>query len=193
MQILFYTESNVESYSNGTGYYPEAPSRCPHCQIPVKMSKHGFYKRYIIHTTYEGNIRIRRYICHDCCKTVSMLPSFCVPRYQYSVEIIIMSLLTAILNHSVNHVVKKWSQRPESLTKRHVIHYRKRITQNRGTIQLGLNLMSPEFIDLKQITGDTDWTKEFLEVVTQIKPPQFNAKYHELTNRNFMSSHNKIA
>jgi len=193
VQILFDTEYSPQKYSNGAGQYPEAPSRCPHCNIPVKMHKHGFYKRYIIVIDYEGYIRIRRYICRGCGRTVSMLPSFCIPRYQYGMIVIILALLTATVSNSTRYAGTKWPARPQTLTRRHIIYYRNRVMQNRKQIQLGLNLMSPGFIDLQQITGDTDWTRSFLKAVTQKKPPQFNSQYHSLLRKSFMSLHNNVA
>ena len=193
MQYLFLAADPPQSYADGSGKYPDAPSRCPHCHIPAMMKKHGFYKRYIILISYDGVIRIRRYICDECQRTVSMLPSFCVPRYQYGTEIIITALLTAIIKNSVTYAATKWPERPQTLTRRHIIQYRKRIMRNRGFIQLGLNLMSPEFISLGKTAGDTEWTRKFLEAVAQIKPPQFNSLYHGLTRKSFMSLRNNVA
>jgi hypothetical protein len=121
-----------------------------------------------------------------------MLPSFCVPRLLYGVEIVILALLVAV-KFSVKYAGTKWPERVRSLTRRHIIYYRQRIMRNRGYIQLVLNLMSPEFIELKQIAGDSEWTREFLNVATQINPPRFNTKYHNLTGESFMSLHNKVA
>ena len=79
------------------------------------------------------------------------------------------------------------------MTRRHIIYYRKRIIRNRGHIQLALNLMSPAFVELKQIAGDKGWTREFLQAANKMNPPQFNAKYHGLTGSGFMSLHNNVA
>jgi len=193
VQFVFISEETPQTYEDKTGKYPQAPNCCPHCSIPVMMRKHGFYKRYIIHFAFEGYIYIRRYICVKCGRTVSMLPSFCVPYYQHGTEVIILALFTAIIHCSVKYAGTKWPERPQTLTRRHIIHYRNRVKQNRRHIQLGLNLMSPGFIDLIQITGDTDWTRKFLEAVTQLNPQQFNSKYHRLMGKSFMSLHNNVA
>ena len=194
MQILFNAEDKPQAYVEGNGKYPEAPERCPQkdCKAPIKMKKHGYYKRYIFVTGFFGIIRVRRYKCSVCGRTVSMLPSFCVPRLQYGVEIIILALLVAV-EFSVKYAGTKWPGGAQNLTRRHIIYYRKRIIRNRGYIQLALNLMSPGFIELKQIAGDSEWTQEFLKVATQINPPRFNSKYHNLTGESFMSLHNKVA
>lgn len=192
MQFLFDTENPPQSYTDKKGKYPEAPDRCPHCSHPVKMRKHGFYVRYIIIFDFAGNIYIRRYICEKCKRTVSMLPSFCIPRYQYGAVIIIVALLTSITN-SARYAETKWSERPRTLTRRHIILYRRRVERNRKRIQLGLNLISPEFIEMQQITGDTEWTRSFLKAVHQTNPSQFNSKYYNLLGKSFMSLHNSVA
>jgi hypothetical protein len=122
-----------------------------------------------------------------------MLPSFCVPRMQYGVEVIILALLVATEYISARYAGTKWPQRPPTLTRRHIILYRNRIIRNRVRIQLALNRMSPEFVALKQIAGDLDWTRKFLTIATHINPSQFNAKYHNLTGDSFMSLHNNVA
>jgi len=195
VQFLFNTADTPQSYADGTGSFPEAPERCPHkdCHMPVKMRKHGFYERYVSIRGFYGRIRIRRYRCAVCGRTVSMLPSFCVPYLLHGIELIIHSLLLAAERKSVRYVATRWQERPESLTRRHIYHCRKGIIQNRAQIQLGLNLISPEFVELKQIAGDSDWTQSFLEAVNQLNPPKFNEKYHALTNTSFMSSHNNVA
>ena len=194
MQFLFNTEEKPQAYAEGNGKYPDAPQRCPQkdCKVPLKMKKHGYYKRYVLITDFSGIIRVRRYKCSVCWRTVSMLPSFCIPRLQYGAELIILALLTAA-EYSVKYVCAKWAGLVQSLTRRHIIFYRKRIIRNRSYIQLALNLMSPGSIELKQITGDSDWTREFLKVATEIKPPRFNSKYHALTGESFMSLHSNVA
>jgi hypothetical protein len=195
VQILFNTEDTPQSYAEGNGKFPDAPEKCPHkgCHTPIKMRKHGFYERYIVGFEFVGKISVRRYICPMCGRTVSMLPSFCVPRLQYGVEVIILALLTAMQHNSTRYAGTRWHERPPTLTRRHLIYYRKRAMQNRGHIQLVLNLMSPEFVELKQITGDPEWTRESLKAANDTNPPRFNANYHELSGSSFMSLHNKVA
>ena len=76
MQFLYDTKDGPEAYIDGAGYIPAAPRRCPHkgCHMPVELKKHGYYKRYLILGVFVGYIRIRRYRCPVCGKTVSMLP-----------------------------------------------------------------------------------------------------------------------
>jgi hypothetical protein len=122
-----------------------------------------------------------------------MLPSFCVPRMQYGVDVIILALLVAAEYMSMKYAGTKWPERPSTLTRQHIIFYRKRVMRNRVRIQLALNRISPEFVGLQQITGDLDWTRKFLKAATHINPPRFNAKYHNLSGDSFMSLHNNVA
>jgi hypothetical protein len=64
---------------------------CPHCKTDV-LKKHGFYKRYLILLQFAGVILIRRYICKECGRTVSLLPSFAHPGRAYGIEPIIYVL-----------------------------------------------------------------------------------------------------
>ena len=195
MQFLFHAEETPQAYTERKGVFPEAPERCPHkeCHTPIKMRKHGFYSRYVATGGFIGVLRIRRYKCLVCGRTVSMLPSFCVPRQLYSVQVIIMALLVAAKSGSTRYAANKWPGRLQTLTRRHIIYYRKRILCNRGRIQLALNLMSPGFVELKQIAGDSDWTREFLKAAKDMDPTRFNAAYHSLTGNSFMSLHNNVA
>jgi hypothetical protein len=195
VQILFNTADMPQMYALGNGEYPDAPEKCPHkdCHVPIKMRKHGFYERYVITMSFSGIIRIRRYLCGACGRTVSMLPSFCVPRLVYGVEVMVLALMVAAKYMSARYAGTKWPERPPTLTRRHIIFYRNRVIRNRVRIQLALNCISPGFVALKQIAGDLDWTREFLKAATHINPPQFNAKYHNLTGNSFMSLHNNVA
>ena len=94
MQIIFETKDAPSRYAfskTSDGMYPDEPKRCPHkdCKMPVKMKKHGFYKRNILLKNFIGIIRIRRYRCPVCGKTVSMLPAFCIPFFVYGTEVIV--------------------------------------------------------------------------------------------------------
>ena len=87
MQLIFNTEHSAEDFSKkDDGIFPQSPQRCPfkECALPVKLKKHGYYTRYFISKTFKGVLYIRRYICPVCGRTISMLPVFCLPNFQYS-------------------------------------------------------------------------------------------------------------
>lgn len=87
MQIVFNTKySAIDFTKKNSEIFPNPPQRCPYkgCTLPVKLKKHGYYTRYFICKNYTGILYIRRYICPVCGRTISMLPVFCLPKFQYS-------------------------------------------------------------------------------------------------------------
>jgi hypothetical protein len=197
MQILFSTKQRPEDFAdkNGGGVFPGAPRRCPFgdCNINLEMSKHGFYSRCLITPTFCGIIRIRRYKCRKCGRTVSMLPSFCLARYTYSVEFIFMLLWFALGMDSIKKAVEEWSPLAVGLSRRHIALYLGRLRKNRRLIQYGLNQISPDNISLGDAPGDTEWTKRFLFGIRPTLSPEFNAIFQNTTGKSFMSSQNRIA
>ena len=69
------------------------PSECPLCNRKQPLRKHGTYKRYYCDFRFGiSEIFILRYYCPDCGSTVSYLPSFAIPRRQFSASIISICL-----------------------------------------------------------------------------------------------------
>lgn len=61
------------------------PSECPGCGRKHPLRRHGTYSRYVCDLLSEPVlIKILRYYCPACGVTVNILPSFCIPRKQYS-------------------------------------------------------------------------------------------------------------
>ena len=197
MQNIFMSNQKPEDYSdkNGTGKYPDAPAKCPYkdCGINLKMKKNGFYLRYVITERFFGRVRIRRYICAKCGRTVSMLPSFCVAGITYGVEFIITLLQQVVQTGSIRKAAEKWRDWREGISRRLISKYITRIRTNRGLIQYGMNQISPDNISLSRLSGDTDWTKGFLEGMRPSLSPEFNAKFHKQTGKSFLSLQNRIA
>ena len=77
--------SDVERYSREFAQlsYPR-PTTCPHCDSPDRLIGHGSYPRSAVdHLQKAIPIRVRRFRCATCQKTVSLLPSFCLPWRHY--------------------------------------------------------------------------------------------------------------
>ena len=195
MQILYYTAETPKAYVGGAVPCPGAPTRCPHkdCHMPVKLKKHGYYRRYLILRGFEGYIRIRRYRCPVCGRTVSMLPSLCVPGFQYGADVIIGAARAAYQCGSVRRAVLEWNQQLPQITRRHMQYYLSRLRKNRVVMQFALNEMSSAFIRLGTIAEDKAWAQSFLEEARLTNPPQFNADFHRITGKSFMSTYNMIA
>jgi hypothetical protein len=66
----------------------DRPSHCPQCQIQEPMRAHGFYSRTLVDTAFDGVIRVRRYLCQACRRTVSLLPEWALPYMRFSITVI---------------------------------------------------------------------------------------------------------
>jgi len=197
MQSIFLSKQPPKEYvdKDGAGEYPTAPKRCPFgdCRINLEMKKNGFYTRLLITITFVGRIRIRRYKCPKCGRTLSMLPSFCLAGLSYSVDFVIALLQYVINAGSIKRAVREWRAIAVDISRRLVNKYMTRLRNNRGLIQYGINQLSPDNIGLGRMPGDTEWTKSFLSRIRPSLSPEFNASFHKATGISFMSLHNKIS
>jgi transposase-like protein len=73
------------------------PTHCPQCQAKHRLLAHGFYSRTIIDSAFDGVIRVRRYLCQACRRTVSLLPEFALPYLRSSVAGIALFLVARLL------------------------------------------------------------------------------------------------
>ena len=139
MQITFYTDCEAVEFSvKNNEIFPPAPERCPFkdCSMPVRLEKHGYYKRFFISKKFFGVLYIRRYICPICGRTVSFLPYFCISYFQYS-ALEILNILYELYHSgiSLEKLVKKTKEELPFIDRRHINFYRRRIIRNRKLIQ----------------------------------------------------------
>ena len=197
MQIIFLSKQNPKDYveKEGRGKYPNAPKKCPFkdCGINLKMKKHGFYRRYLATLRFQGCIRVRRYRCPKCGQTVSMLPSFCIPRVSYGVLLVVMMLRYAHIAGSIRKTAKTFCAYIGGITRRLIGKYLTRLRNNRRLIQYGINQLSPDNIALGRLSGDAEWTKSFLDGIRPHFCLEFNVVFHKITEKSFMSLQNTIA
>jgi hypothetical protein len=73
------------------------------------------------------------------------------------------------------------------------LYYLSRLQKNRRLLQLGINEISRALIRLGAITEDKKWTQSFLAEIRRLNPLQFNADFHRITGKSFMSLHNMVA
>lgn len=197
MQLIFRTEHPAEEFSTQNGsLFPKPPQRCPFkdCALPIEPKKHGYYTRYFVSKTFSGILYIRRYICPVCGRTISMLPVFCLPKFQYSGLDIIQMLHELFKGGStLKRYVEGLRQYFPAMDRRHINYYKKRILENRKFIQYGLNLISPEFTHAGSIPENQIWVKEFLNEVTRIQARIFLVDFHTKTGESFMTLQNMVA
>jgi hypothetical protein len=99
MQILHPFAGSVQQYlSQLANPQLHRPACCPQCQARNPLKAHGFYTRTIVDATFDGAIRIRRYLCEACCRTVSLLPDFALPYLRFSIAMIALFLVARILH-----------------------------------------------------------------------------------------------
>lgn len=67
---------------------------CPNCgcHAPGNIHKHGFYWRYAIQGDEASRLPIRRVRCLNCQLTVSFLPDFLLPYFQYTLPEILRNI-----------------------------------------------------------------------------------------------------
>jgi hypothetical protein len=98
MQILHPFVGSVQQYNEQLSN-PDShrPGSCPQCQDKHPLTAHGFYTRTLIDTAFDGIIRVRRYLCHACQRTVSLLPEFVLPYLRSSLTVIARFLTARLL------------------------------------------------------------------------------------------------
>ena len=98
MQILHPFAGSVRHYLAQLAIPDQhRPARCPQCLSQNPLKAHGFYTRTIVDDDFDGAIRVRRYLCQACRRTVSLLPGFALPYLRFSIAVIAMFLIARIL------------------------------------------------------------------------------------------------
>jgi len=62
------------------------------------LTAQGFYTRTLVAPAFDGSIRVRRYLCEACRRTVSLLPEFALPYLRSSVTAIALFLVARLLH-----------------------------------------------------------------------------------------------
>ncbi len=99
MQILHPFAGSIQQYSEALGD-PDRhrPDHCPQCAAQHPLTAHGFYHRAVADVEFEGFIRVRRYLCHSCKRTISLLPDFALPYLRFSLVVISLFLIARLLH-----------------------------------------------------------------------------------------------
>jgi transposase-like protein len=97
MQILHPFAGSVQQYTEQLAD-PDRyrPDHCPQCHAKQPLTAHGFYTRTLIDTAFDGVIRVRRYLCQACRRTVSLLPEFVLPYLRSSLTVIALFLVARL-------------------------------------------------------------------------------------------------
>lgn len=98
MQILHPFAGSIQEYdqviADPSRYRPD---HCPQCQAGHGLAAHGFYRRTLVDAGFDGFIRVRRYLCRSCQRTVSLLPEFALPYLRFGITVISRFLTARLL------------------------------------------------------------------------------------------------
>ena len=169
MQIQFIEDDYIKYSDDGYKYnFPDPPRKCSFCNKHITMKKHGFYKRYFITNGFNKRILVRRYICPECGRTVSYLPYFCTPFYQYYIGLIV-EYVQNVINHTgtLKACIDGLKRvNPDIMIERqHIYFYIKRFKQNIVFIQHGLRQMNPYISYESKAEDKKKRVKELIEII----------------------------
>ena len=114
MQILHPFVGSVQQYcqeiSDADRYRPD---HCPQCEATRPLTAHGFYSRTLVDTELDVAIRVRRYLCRCCRRTVSLLPEFVLPYLRFSITVVALFLIARLLRGSTLSVAAMAAMLPD--------------------------------------------------------------------------------
>lgn len=193
MQLIFYTTVSPEEYScQGKDFpFPE-PAFCPHCRIKVPPQKHGFFVRNVITADFSGRIFIRRYYCQYCRTTISCLPSFCLPYFQYTVDLIFTGIRLVLgSNFSLRGCLKFLKERCRHLywDISHLQFYLRRFLANLQAIKLGLRQLLPRVQLPEEMLVKRVGAQKVLRLITTgfAHIQSFSTRFYEALGYAFMA------
>lgn len=188
LQLIFYTKTCPEEYFKAGEAFPfPEPKSCmhPNCLMPIAPEKHGFYSRNCISIGFAEKILIRRYYCKYCGHTLSYLPSFCLPYFQYSLMVVFICLLGIFSGiNTLPKALLNWF----GLYRQHLQFYKKRFLANQKRIQIVLRQLIPK-INLPNTSDMIKGAQEvLLIVVSGFKEIQaFSSRFFAQSKLSFMA------
>jgi hypothetical protein len=98
MQILHRFAGSIQEYLENI-YDPDLcrPDHCPLCHAQHALIAWGFYNRTLVDLEFDDFIRVRRYLCVLCRRTVSLLPEMALPYLRFSIPVISLFLVARLL------------------------------------------------------------------------------------------------
>jgi hypothetical protein len=148
--------------------------RCPCCGYPKRLTRHGYYWRNAVFSLHQFRIPILRLKCSSCAKTVSILPDFLLPYFQYT------------LNFILKHLKEFFFQGKGAVCYQLLQFYRRRFYRN-------LNRIAVYFRDKGYrgaVPGDAkEKAIKLLELICAFpKAETFAQRFHNHFQRSFMAN-----
>jgi len=194
MQRIFDSKCSPKEYQQqGKEYpYPDLTKElCPQCQASF-LKLHGFYVRWLCAEDFSGYIFIRRYICKECGKTVSLLPSFAHPRMGPSIEFILGVLRLFYLEAlSVAKTVQTFWKLTGLLCSRQL--FRQIRVRFEGNLhRLVMEIIAWLKLELPPVTAPNEEkrkrARQFLEYIHSFDPKDVSLKLFERSGTTFLTS-----
>src|SRR2546427_10525304 len=92
MQMLYRFSGSIQQYIEQISSCEETnrcrPTSCSQCESKQALVCHGFYKRTVTDVDCDCVIRVRRFLCSACRRTVSLLPEFALPYLRFTIMVI---------------------------------------------------------------------------------------------------------
>ena len=113
------------------------PSSCPQCFIKRPLRAHGFYSRTIADEEFDGVIRIRRYLCQACLRTVSLLPEWALPFMRFSIAVIATTVRARLIES------RAWKAAAPGVPHQRGQNWVRRFVQHAGALSAALTALTP--------------------------------------------------
>lgn len=108
MVIVVNFGDDVQRYAHDfAGIHIPVPSVCPGCAASGHLIGHGSYPRTAATPTDALPIRVKRLLCTACRRTVSLLPTFCLPFRHYQTATIQAVLSMRLELHASWSVIRR--------------------------------------------------------------------------------------
>ena len=100
MQILYPFAGSIQQYNEQDPDSNHRPCSCAMCGAQKPLRAHGFYWRTVADAGagFDGLIRVRRYLCLACRRTISLLPQFVLPYVRFGIAVIGLFLKARLLD-----------------------------------------------------------------------------------------------
>ena len=168
--------------------FPDLTNKiCPQCHADY-LRRHGYYSRDLVTEGFEGIILIRRYLCKECGRTVSVLPAFCHPRRTYGMRAIIGLLKEYYVKIKAvcQAVLSYYKTSGVEISRQLLRHYRIRLKKNLNNLIMAItdirSLRAPP------VTESKDKKEKARQLLSLIQHPLEDAlKIHERTGTSYLT------
>lgn len=137
MQMLYPRSVSIQQYMEQVDD-PDSwrPAHCPQCETKEAMTAHGFYRRTIVDEAFDGVVRIRRYLCQQCWRTVSLLPEWALPFMRFSISTIAKTVKARLMDKQA------WKVAAPSAPHQRGQHWTRRFAKQAESLSAAMSAMT---------------------------------------------------